>query len=269
MQASDLAELAAVVAVHFPSFLVRGGRVPSKRLAEYWTAARCRQERWTRVLRETRGLPPNGSGPDGDGIRKPLAEEVLAGEVLTRIWAAAITAHDKQHDAGDCEPLARSVYQGHLETRNRVLHDLVRGDYFTGRQLDALNLLRRRMERWTDALLAHLAPAIDVTPWCFDEQRTADFIQDLEDNPSPPNITLPYVTASIRAAVRATVRSPAPNPTLNQRLAAAVVAGMPCDAIDATHLPLALWLERMSCSAEDAQGLLDELYVMEGLGAGG
>ena len=51
MHVRDLVELAALVAVHSPVLIHGGGRVPKASIEDYWTASRCRLDRWTRLLR--------------------------------------------------------------------------------------------------------------------------------------------------------------------------------------------------------------------------
>jgi hypothetical protein len=264
MHVSELAELAAVVAVHTSSILAAERRFPASQLERYWTIAKCRLDRWGRAIR---AVPQDDQHPftmaDTTG-HKALIEEILTSEVLTRVWTAAITAHDRQYGLDDAEPLARSIFLGHQELRNRVLRWMISGRQLSPRQLDSLNVLRRRMERWIDALLAHLAPVIDISPWVIDRERAADFTQDLRENPSLPHITIEYVTTSIRAASRADAAAISPNGDLNQKLAATIVSCLPHGCVNAAALPLPLWIERLSNMAEETQDLLDELYLLEG-----
>lgn len=264
MHVSELAELAAVVAVHTSNILAEGRRFPAAQLERYWTLAKCRLDRWGRAIRSVShdDLHPFTMA-DTTG-HKALIEEILTSEVLTRVWTAAVTAHDRKFGIEDAEPLARSIFLGHQELRNRVLRWMISGRQLSPRQLDSLNVLRRRMERWIDALLAHLAPAIDISPWVIDRERAGDFSQDLRDNPSVPHITIEYVTKSIRAAARADAAAVSPNGDLNQQLAAAIVSCLPVGCVQATALPLPLWLERLGTMAEETQGLLNELYLLEG-----
>ena len=56
-----------------------------------------------------------------------MLEEILSGEVLTRVWTAVLCLDDRQHGGTEFESLARSIMIGHMEARHRVLLLLVRG----------------------------------------------------------------------------------------------------------------------------------------------
>jgi hypothetical protein len=248
--------------MHASEIVHAAKRLPSRGVERYWTISKCRLDRWGRRLR--------GVGQEAfvsaslSAQHQALAEEILASEVLTRVWTATMTAHDQHHALDEAEPLARSIYLGHQEARNRVLRWLVHGPHLSLRQLDSLNTLRRRMERWTDSLLAHLAPLIDISPWVFDHERAADFTQDLADNPHNSQHCVQIVRTSLREAVLADAQAHSPNGDLNQQIASIVVACLPPTCVAACDLPLALWLERLGGVADETQQLLDELYSLEG-----
>ncbi len=262
MHVAELTELAAVVALHAPDIVRTARQLPSRGVQRYWTVSKCRLDRWGRRLRSV-GHEAFVSATIS-AQHQALAEEILASEVLTRVWTATMTAHDQQHGMDEAEPLARSIYLGHQEARNRVLRWLVNGPHLSLRQLDSLNTLRRRMERWTDSLLAHLSPLVDISPWVFDHERAADFTQDLADNPVNSQHCVGIVRNSLREAVLADAQPHSPNGDLNQQIASIIVACLPASYVAASDLPLALWLERLGSVADETQQLLDELYSLEG-----
>ena len=77
-------------------------------------------------------------------------EEIITGEILTRLWSAVLTNHDRLHNTCEAEPIARSVLLGHLEARHRTLALLVSGLGIATEDAVAMNRLRHRAERWTD-----------------------------------------------------------------------------------------------------------------------
>ena len=128
MHASELVELAAAVSAQGPS-LIQGDAVPSPTAIEqYWTASKCRLDRWSRTLRRFKTQAPK-AGPDCRGARWPMMravfEEILTGEILTRVFAAVMYGYDRRHGSDVGDPAARSVLVGPLEARHRVLTILV------------------------------------------------------------------------------------------------------------------------------------------------
>ena len=97
-----------------------------------------------------------------------VLEEILSGEMLTRVWTAVLCACDRRRHSDEAEPAARSVLIGHMEARHRVLTLLVRGPGIDAEAVLRLNRLRRRAERWTDLLIGHLAGRYAVSEFAFD-----------------------------------------------------------------------------------------------------
>ena len=163
MQSGELVELAAVVARQGPALLSARDGFRVVGIEEYWAASKCRFDRWGRSLgRLWRGESPIFD--DRPGTVRGLVEEILGGEVLTRVWTALVAAFDRRHSLQDNEIVVRSVYIGHMEMRQRVLQMLVGGPGISGPGIDAVdavafNRIRRRAELWTDMLLAPLASA--------------------------------------------------------------------------------------------------------------
>ena len=91
MYAAELVELAAILAANGPALLAADAHVKQKPLDEYWTASKCRLDRWQRVLADFRRLAQQSARrPTPQDWRRlvPVIEEILTGEVLTRVWAA-------------------------------------------------------------------------------------------------------------------------------------------------------------------------------------
>ena len=124
MHARELVELAAIVSAHGP-VLIRGTpRLSSSGVQQYWTESKCRLDRWFRSLGTFAHEAPRGNADAGrrqwPTIRGVL-EEILLGEMLTRVWATVLCAFDRRQGTLEAEPIARSVMIGHLEARHRVL----------------------------------------------------------------------------------------------------------------------------------------------------
>lgn len=267
MHARDLLELAALVAVHSPALVHSGCPIPAPCVTQYWTASRCRLERWSRSLRR---YSPVTTASELETARnwtrlRPLLEEILASELLTRLWTATAAAYDRRTGEAEIEPPARSIYVSHLEVRNRALDILVHAPGIDLAEAVALNRLRRRIERWCDLLLAHLSPNIDIAEFAFENPRAQDFADDLYRDRSPAVVDLTWqlVLAALRASFASCFADRSPNADLNQQIGSSILALFPSEQFDSLGLPKSLWLQRLSRTASDTQGMLDDLFALD------
>ena len=267
MHAYNLVQLAALAAAHGP-VLVRGAeRVSAASLEQYWVASKCRLDGWCRTLKRYSQIAPGASASWRRAQwpwTRALFEEVLTGEMLTRVWAAVLTTFDRARGSDDAEPIVRSVLIGHLEARHRVLTMLVRGPGIETEQAVQLNHLRRRAERWTDLFVGQLGGLGEVGEFAFDPQRAADFVPNASGGRGPAGqARWPLLVASLRGAFRRALSPVAISPELNERIAAAVLACFPPELFDSTGVMKSLWMVRLAHLADDTQGLLSELLAPE------
>lgn len=259
MQVRELVELGALVASQGSAFLHCHHSLRQRHMNLYWTASRCRQHRWAASIRQyARG--DSREAHENWQTMRPVIEEVVASELLTRTWAAVACAHDHQCQTREFGPVVRSVLVGHLEARNRVLNVMVYGRGFTVEEGVEVNRLRRQTERWTDMLLAYLVNRYDVTEFAFNAQRCRDFASDLgyESRVSGGH-AWQLALASLRAAFHNALTSTSPNTDLNRRIAASILACFHSDLFDSSGLLKSLWMLRLHHVADDTQGLLDLL----------
>ena len=268
MHASELVELAAIVSAHGP-VLIRGvPQLSETGIEQYWTTSKCRLDRWTRSLRrfsdEVAESDPRQRKTEWPLVRGVL-EEILTGEMLTRVWSAVLCAHDRHHGNDRAEAVARSVMIGHLEARHRVLTLLVRSPGIDAEAALKLNRLRRRTERWTDMLIGYLIGLHNVCEFAFVPDRARDFSEDLcyRSRLNGGRHTWAMVLVSLRAAFKSGLSAACPNADLNAKISAAILSCYPADLFDSTGLFRSLWLQRLSNVTNDAQGLLDELLALE------
>jgi hypothetical protein len=263
MHARELVELAAVLAAHGPALVRTRRPISAAGLEQYWTTSKVRLDRWAcRLKRYNAQTNPQRRRllwPDTRGT----IEDILAGEVLTRVWSAILCAHDYRRGADDAEPIARSVLIGHIEVRHRALTLLVGSLSVETEAATALNRLRRRVERWTDLLVGHLGDSRQTCQLAFDPQRAADFASDLSDRASQRRQIDSLTLASLRAAFARALRSESPNPELNAQIAASILACFPGELFDSTGQFRSLWLLRLLNQASDAQGMIDALLATE------
>jgi small-conductance mechanosensitive channel len=267
MHARELAELAALVAVHSPVIAQGRGRVPHSSTEQYWAASKCRLDRWGRLLRQlaaAAGEPQRPATLAWPRVR-PVLEEILVTELLTRMWTAAAAAYDAVHGDQDLEPIARNILAGHLDARRRLLGLLADGRAIQLPEAVKLNHLRRRVERWNDMLLAHLAQHIDIGEFAFEPQRARDFAEDLDQQSASVErrFTCQLVLVSMRASFSEGLTEHSPNGDLNRRIGSAVLAAFRDEISDSTGLVKSLWLERISRTASDTEGMIEELLRLD------
>jgi len=250
MHARELVELAAIVSAH-GAVLIRGTRrLSSSGVQQYWTESKCRLDRWFRSLR-TFAHEAATAGSDGGRGQWPfirsVLEEIITGEMLTRVWATVLCACDRQQGTLEAEPIARSIMIGHLEARHRVLMLLVRGPGVDAEAAVRLNHLRRRTERWTDLLVGYLAELDATAEFAFEPSRAQDFARDLRFQSSRPGgrHAWPLVLSSLRAGYRQGLSAVSPNADLNARIATAILACFPPELFDSPGQFRSLWLLRL------------------------
>lgn len=267
MHARDLAELAALVAIHSPLIIQGQGQIPPGASEEYWAASKCRLDRWTRVLRQLIAaaseprLPATLAWPRV----RPVLEEIIASELLTRLWAATAAAHDAVRGDDALNPAARNILAGHMDVRRRLLTLLADGRAIELPNAVQLNHLRRRVERWTDMLLAHVAQFVRVEEFAFEPERARDFAGDLDRDSawSERRLTAKLTLASIRASfAEALVERPSSS-DLNRRIGAAILSAFREEITDSMGLVKSLWLERISQTASDTEGMIKELIDLD------
>ena len=267
MHARELVELAALVSAHGPTLIRSGQPIPAESIEQYWTTSKVRLDRWAWRLKrfvrcaDTDARRRRDQWPEVRGV----LEEILTGEMLTRVWTAVLSAYD--HGRGDeqAEPAARSVLIGHMEARHRVLTLMVRGPGIDAEAAVQLNRLRRRAERWTDLLVGHLATVGDVSEFAFDPQRAKDFADDLRERTAlrGGQFVWPLLLASLRTAFQRRLAAQTPNVDLNARIAASILSCFPTDLFDSTGLLRSLWLMRLTNMTQDTQGMIEDLLAVK------
>jgi hypothetical protein len=272
MHARDLIELAALVSVHGPIF-IRHGRVSESALQSYWSVSKARQAAWTLSLAEHADLSSqNWEHLSHEAAQmlawqniRPVLEEILATEILTRIWTAIACAHDNHRQQTILTPVVKNIYTGHLEARNQALHLLVNGRGCNTPDAVEMNRLRRRCERWCDMLLAYLATPTPMLEFSFEPTRAREFSADLSSELKRPlsNIGWQLVMVSLRTAFSQGLQESAAHPVLNRQIAEAILSCYDSDLFDATGVLNSLWMERIQHVTSDTEGMIAELLVLE------
>jgi hypothetical protein len=265
MHVRGLVELAGILTFHGPLLLSRSEPLSADGIEQYWTTSKVRLDRWAWRLKKV--SQQSDSRSKRQRAQWPAAcsamEEILTSEILTRVWTALVSAHDRLHDRDDAEPIARSVLIGHMEARHRVLTLMVRGPGIDVETTIRLNRLRRRAERWTDLLIGHLPRRYDVSEFAVDPQRAREFADDVQQRSrlAGGRHTWPLISASLRAAFRSGLNPASPNADLNARIANSILACFPADMFDTTGLLRSAWLTRLSTITDEAQAMIASLLA--------
>jgi hypothetical protein len=262
MHAREILELAALASCHGPVLFLPSEPVSADALHRYWAASKCRMDRWNRSLKTAdRGPPRSASQP---GSLYSVVEEILASEVLTRVWTAVLAGHDRLMGRQEAEIIALSVFSAHQEARRRALKLLIDGPGIDAYESLQLNRLRRRAERWSDLLVGHLTVGADVGEFAVHPERAAQFGADMKTTGNGMNETAWQLTmASLRAAFRYGLTCHAPNSDSNAQIAASILACFPAESFLSTGLFPNAWTLRLLGTAVDAQVQLDELFAEE------
>ncbi len=265
MHARELIELAALVSTHGPLLIQSGEPIPADGVEQYWTGSKVRLDRWTRNLKQfARLLESDADAGQRENLWPAVRgtfEEILTGEILTRVWTAVLCAYDRSRGTDEVEPVARSVMLGHTEARHRALTLLMRGTGIETNESVRLNRLRRRSERWTDLLVSRLAGVHNVEEFAADPVRSRDFAQDQAGRRGVQENRLagPLLQASLREAFEHDLDDESPNADLNAQIAGGILTCFPPGLFDSTGLFRSMWLARLTNMAEDAQAMIEEL----------
>lgn len=275
MHSSQLAELGSWVALNAGNLVYGEREQPMLVATSYWTASRIRVQRWVAALKmfEQDFQDTNADGvfdPNAADCHNPwpaleiVVQEILVSEVLTRVWSAAVLAHDLYHQTDEMHGLAHSVHVSHLEAKNRAFRMMLRGQAADESAFDRMNALRRRMERWTDLFLGQLPEPAQASTFAFDKNRVKDFHSDQQETAGARVATAQRIlAASFSTDLLRNQIAYAANPELNQEVAAGVLACFPADRFDDRGLPKStrmIWLEK---SHRDTQMLVDHLCEFE------
>ncbi len=263
-QAQLLVELAATVAYHGEAFLRSTASVSRKGVESYWLASRNRIDGWSVALKHLEawadcGEPARGAVAEDAiwGQLLPLAEEILASEVLTRVWAALGCAFDSRTQTDDVAPFVRSAFVSHLESRHRLLRFGLEKTELSAERVRHLDRIRRQAERWTDVLLGYLVHHTDIREFAFDDNRVEDFALSLRNPSSSSDMVKSLLLVSLRTTFGPGFSGACPHPQLNGEICQAVLSCFSADVFDSVGPFHAVWEVRLSQTADDTQGMID------------
>jgi hypothetical protein len=265
MHARELVEFAALLASNGRAIIGHAPRLSDSGMEQYWSASRCRHERWVRSLKtfsyDLQYAKSKDMASQWAEIRNVL-EEILTTEVLTRIWGAVCCGYEQLRGLDEASPIVRNVLAGHLEARNRALNLMVYGHGLRVEEAVILNRMRRRNERWNDMLLGYFPESTDAAEFAFSRARVKEFAADARAS-IHAETAWSLLLASLRIAYQRQSCATSPNEDLNRRVAAGVLACLPSELFESTGTLNSLWVLRMQHAANDTQGMIEQLLALE------
>jgi hypothetical protein len=273
MHTHDLARLAAVVAVHGQQLSASEPDTMDQMLVVYWRASRCRLDRWCHslhALSEHSQLHPLPELHSGESAAQPMeagprpwstganavVEEILVSEILTRTMAALTAAHDERHSLAESAPIGRNIFDGHLDARRRALALVASPAHRGTGHARAIVSLHRQCDRWTDLLLAYLAPFTDVERFAASAARVRDFEYDARhhlQSAIASSVAVTMILAGMNSSLRRLSPDRSPNTDLNLEIGTAILSSFSPETFDSFGLLRSNWLEGLTDAPDETK----------------
>lgn len=265
MPSIDAVELAALAASFGPVLIDSRRPLPREALHRYWAASRCRANHWCREMK--RHAQRDGGSTRGLwAATRPIIEDILLSEVLTRVWGAVLTASDQRRGEREAEPIARSALAAHLDARTRALNLLLSTAGVPASGAVRINRLRNQAERWTDLLVGFLAGKHRVGAYACQLQRMRQFAADFADDPrwKPGQPAWRLLSISLRKGFSpARARRRVTSGEFSSAVSASILECFDGQVLDVNlHFP-GFWLQRVQSLADTTQNMLRELAELE------
>ncbi len=265
MHATQLAEIANWAAFNAIRLTSGSSALTAASCNEYWSQSKCRQNRWMTALKMfEQDVRSQRSNHDPWPAMEIVIQEILLSELLTRVWSAAMVAHDASHRTNELSGVAYSIHIGHVEAKNRAIRLLLNDPAVNPKTFDRLNCLRRKVERWTDLLLAQSPDYDAAVRFAFQPNRVKDFREENRDSSHGAERTrqMLYVASMSEDFNRVAVKFAA-NPEINRRIAAGVLACFPADRFDSFGVPKSLHLIWMEKTTDETLLLMNDLSALD------
>lgn len=259
MHALWLVELTAAMALQTPIWSQQSSGLPGAKVKGYWTFSRQRLNQWHEQLhriREQLNRPGAIRRAALWAEAQPVIEEVLLSEMLTRYFAC-FTNHLERHGTDlDSSPIARNIFQGHLEVRNRCLQLLV---YAPGLPVELsvhLNRIRHLMERWSDQLFAGLADDMEVEPYCFELEHVQAMARErsVGEDAVSNRLWWSLLLAGFRGNVSGRLDRRSNSPRLNGMIAQQILGMVSHDQFDGLGLLKSIRMRSLESICDETDG---------------
>ncbi len=237
----QIAESAALVSSR-ASLLIEGrSGIPEAKLQCYWTNCRSRSNEWIKQL-DCYSCRLNEEviteHPQIWMELEPLLNEIFVSEILTRVWAAVLTATDQRHQKKLSAPIARHTVSLHIDARHRAMSLMVSGPQVSLAELARVDRVRRKAERWSDILIGQFVTRYGLEELAFDVQRSIEFAdsQVREILKATDEPVWEFVLAGIRIAFATLGSVSAPSAAAHSAILSSVMGCFPADIFDCMGL---------------------------------
>ena len=233
----QLAETAALASSRANLVIESSSGISDTKLQDYWTNCRSRCSEWFRKLDTFSSRLNSEPSENHQSIwqeLEPLLNEVFVSEILTRVWAAVLTASDQRRDQKLAGPIARHTVSSHIEARHRAMTLMVDGPQISLTELARVDRVRRKAERWTDLLLGHLILNYGMHELAFEPDRATDFAQSQvrEIVRATDEPVWEFVQVGIRLAFNGLAGCNSPSENWNRGVLRSVIGSFPIDMFD-------------------------------------
>ncbi len=260
----QIAETAAFASARSMLLIESSTPVSDEHLHNYWKCCRGRLIDWLRNIDDLSSQAAdrnNGDHLDLWQSAVPILNEIFVSEILTRVWAATLTAMDMTRGSKQASPIAGHTLAGHNEARNRALTLMVKGMDVPLGSLSQVDRLRRKAERWSDLLCGHLILNFQLEEFAFEPDRAVEFGQSQmrEILRAADEPVWEFVLTGIRLAFKAMPDEALPSDAWNRGIIRNVLGSFPPDCFDDFGQFKGLRRSRIERSSERSDRLADAL----------
>ncbi len=264
MHATELVDLATLLSHHRNALLFEADPTPPPALMDYWGTAKARHCRWAEFLASWKTR--HEAMREADAVRRlrhwnlvtACVEEILLAELPTRVFAAVGQAIDDRMGIREWSPVTTSIFERQHEFRHQALQVLLIDSQVAFELRFSLDRLRRRVERWTDFLLAPWSHHASVSAFAFDVDRLEDYAETIAAGNQIGNETYwTLAQASLSGAFQHRHARLPLSARLNRQLATAILGCFPQSLFSLDEENAPAWVPRLLRTARQTEQLLD------------
>ena len=260
----QMAETAAFASARSMLLIQSSSAVPDDHLHNYWKCCRGRLVDW---LKQIDVITSHASDhDDGNHLELwqsavPVLNEIFVTDILTRVWAATLTAIDMNRGCESASPIARHTLNGHEEARNRAMSLMLHGLQVPVGRLSQVDRIRRKSERWADLLIGPLVLKFQLDEFAFEVDRAVEFGQSQmrEIMRATDEPVWEFVLTGIRLAFKTLPDETPPSDAWNRGIVRHVLGSFPPDSFDEFSQFKSISRARVEHSSERSDRVADAL----------